>query len=128
MTSEWSDGIERSDVARLRQLLDSGADINARDEHGQTGLMVAAQHGRSFVVQLLVERGAALDATAKYRLSAVMLAVINGHVDIVRTLVQAGADLTLQGSGAPGFAGKTALDLAVARGEPAMIAAVGGDR
>jgi ankyrin repeat protein len=60
-------------------------------------------------------------------LSAIMLAVVNGHADSVRILASAGADVTLQGSGAPGFAGKTALDLAVGRGETAVIAAVRGD-
>jgi ankyrin repeat protein len=44
------------------------------------------------------------------------LAVIHGHIDIVRTLVEAGADLAIRGSGAPGFSGKTALDLAIAQG------------
>jgi ankyrin repeat protein len=127
VTPEWSDAIERSDVDGMRRLLDAGADVNARDRHNQTGLMIAAQHGRPAVVRLLIDRGADLNAAAKYTLSAIMLAVINGHVDIVRMLAGAGADLALQGSGAPGFAGKTALDLAVARGEPAMIAAVSGE-
>jgi len=44
----------------------------------------------------------------------VMLAVIAGHKEIARALAHAGADLTLQGTGAPGFAGKTAADLAAA--------------
>jgi len=127
VTPEWSDAIERSDVDAIRRLLDAGADINARDRRNQTGLMIAAQHGRPAVAGLLIDRGADLNASAKYTLSAIMLAVINGHVDIVRMLAGAGADLTLQGSGAPGFAGNTALDLAVARGEPAMIAAVRGE-
>jgi ankyrin repeat protein len=127
VTPEWTDGIDRSDVDALRRLLDAGADVNARDRHNQTGLLIAAQHGRPSVVRLLVERGANLNVTAKYSLTATMLAVINGHDDIVRMLVNAGADMTLQGSGAPGFAGKTALDLAVARAEPAMIAAVRGE-
>jgi ankyrin repeat protein len=42
-----------------------------------------------------------------------MLAVINGHIGIVDTLARAGADVTIRGTGAPGFAGKTALDLAI---------------
>ena len=50
-----------------------------------------------------------------------MLAVINGHVDVVRLLVRAGVDPELQGIGAPGFAGKTALDLAVGRDESEMV-------
>ena len=45
-----------------------------------------------------------------------MLAVINRHPDIARQLVDAGADLSTQGSGAPGFADKTAQDLATDAG------------
>ena len=88
--------------------------------------MIAAQRGESSVVRFLLENGAALDHTAKYGLSAVMLAVIVGHADIVRALVEAGADLNLRGTGAPGFAGKTALELATARGQADMVAVLRG--
>jgi hypothetical protein len=44
-----------------------------------------------------------------------MLAIVAGHVDIARLLADAGADLFLRGSGTPGFAGKTAYDLALER-------------
>ena len=37
-----------------------------------------------------------------------------GHVDVARVLARSGADLSIRGTGAPGFAGKTAHDLAVA--------------
>jgi hypothetical protein len=40
----------------------------------------------------------------------------------VRLLAAAGADLTIRGSGAPGFAGKTALGLALARDCAAIVA------
>ena len=41
-----------------------------------------------------------------------MFAVINRHQEVARQLVDAGAGLTLRSSGAPGFAGRTARDLA----------------
>lgn len=126
MKTEWLEGIERGDVAQLGRLLSSGADVNARDRYGQTGLMIAAGRGKADVLRLLIDRGAALDQTAKFGLSAVMLAVINGHVEIVRMLVQAGARLDLRGTGAPGFSGKSAADLAAERGEPAMAEALRG--
>jgi ankyrin repeat protein len=88
--------------------------------------MIAAGRGKADVLRLLIDRGAALDQTAKFGLSAVMLAVINGHVEIVRMLVQAGARLDLRGTGAPGFSGKSAADLAAERGEPAMAEALRG--
>jgi uncharacterized protein len=122
MKQEWKDAVRRRSVDELQRLLNVGADVNARDEYGQTALMLAAVNGHAPLVELLVGRGADLDHTAKYGLGALMLAVVNGHVDVVRTLVRAGANPELRGSGAPGFAGKTALDLAVARDEPEMVA------
>jgi len=108
-------------VDELRDLLDRGADIDSRDKYGQTALMLAASAGWEQVVELLIERGAALNHTAKYGLSALMLAVVRGHTNVVRKLAGAGADLGLRGTGAPGFAAKTALDLAVARDDHATI-------
>ena len=115
MGPTWEYAAMHGDVDTARRLLQAGEDINARDGHGQTALMLAAHHGHRALVELLIENGADLNLTAKYRLSALMLAVVAGHTDIVRRLVRAGADRAIQGSGAPGFAGKTAYDLAVER-------------
>jgi DNA-binding phage protein len=49
-----------------------------------------------------------------------MLAIVGGHEAVARELARAGADRTLRGSGAPGFAGKTAQDLARERGMAAL--------
>jgi ankyrin repeat protein len=121
MTQEWKDAVRRGSIDELQHLVATGADVDARDGHGQTALMLAAVEGHDHVVEWLVERGAVLDHTAKYGLSAVMLGVVNGHVDVVRALVRTGANLGLRGTGAPGFAGKTALDLAVARDDQEMV-------
>lgn len=115
MNAVWEDASKRGDVQVILDLLGSGADVNARDRYGQTALMLAAQAGHSEVVEILIARQADLDITAKYGLSALMLALIAGHIEVAALLVKAGADLSLRGSGAPGFAGKTAYDLAVER-------------
>jgi uncharacterized protein len=112
----WHDAIVRGDVESVRQLLRSGTDVDARDRYGQTALMLAAHHGHLEIVELLLAAGADLDVTAKYHLTALMLAIVAGHAEVARTLARAGADRRVEGSGAPGFAGKTAYDLAVARG------------
>ena len=121
MTREWRLALDAADLAAIDALLTAGADINARDQHGQTALMNAATNGQAEVVRLLADRGADLNHRAKYGLTAVMLAVVRGHADVVRILVEAGADLTLRGSGAPGFDGKTAADLAHERGDAALL-------
>jgi hypothetical protein len=51
-----------------------------------------------------------------------MLAVINGRDVIVGLLADAGADRTIRATGAPGFADKTALDLAEAADRTIMVA------
>jgi hypothetical protein len=116
MEHEWRQSVRRADLEGMSRLLVEGQNIDARDEYGQTALMIAAHEGRAEVVAFLVEQGALLDHTAKYGLSALMLAVMSGHIRVVQILVNAGADMTLRGRGAPGFAGKMALDLAVAQG------------
>jgi ankyrin repeat protein len=116
MDAAWEDAIKRGDVEIVCALLHRGADVDARDRYGQTGLMLAAHAGHRDIVETLIGRGANLDVTGKFGLSALMLAVVAGHVQIARLLARAGSDLSLRGSGAPGFADKTARDLALARG------------
>jgi ankyrin repeat protein len=121
MTPEWEDAVRRGSIEELQLLLTSGHDIDGRDAHGQTALMLAAVAGNREVVRWLVERGAALDHTAKYGMTALMLAIVGGHADVVRKLSEAGASISQRATGAPGFAGKTALDLAISLDHPEMV-------
>src|SRR5262245_19474575 len=50
------------DVARIRQALDGGADVNAKARYGVTALYFAASNGRLEAVKLLVARGADVNA------------------------------------------------------------------
>ena len=113
MDAAWEDAIKRGDVRIVLDLLGRGTDVDARDRFGQTALMLAAHAGHREVVETLIAHRANLNITAKFGLSALMLALVAGHPEIARLLAKAGADLSLRGSGAPGFADKTAYDLAV---------------
>lgn len=122
MDAAWEDAIKSNDVLAVVGLLGRGADVNALDRHGQSALMLAAHAGHREAVETLIAHRANLNITAKFGLSALMLAVVAGHYEIARLLAKAGADLSLRGSGAPGFAGKTACDLAAERGLPELSA------
>jgi ankyrin repeat protein len=119
---DWERAAATGDVRALEKLLRAGHDVDARDGYGQTALMRAAHAGRREAVDFLIARGADLDHVSKFHLSALMLAVVAGHPRIARRLAGAGADLTIRGSGAPGFHGRTAADLAEARGDHRLAA------
>ncbi len=122
MDAAWENAIKRGDVRTVLDLLGRGTDVDARDRHGQTGLMLAAHAGHRDVVETLIAHRANLDVTAKFGLSALMLAVVAGHEEVARFLARAGADQSLRGTGTPGFADKTAYRRAVERGMSGLSA------
>jgi len=112
MKAEWELAAREGDARGLAALLAAGADVDARDSHGQTALMLAAHAGHLEAVRTLVAAGAELDVAGKFGLTAMMLAVVGAHPSVAELLASAGADLRARGTGAPGFAGKTASALA----------------
>ncbi len=48
----------KGDVEKVISLLDSGADINAKDQRGWTALLWAVSRGQMDLVKLLLDRGA----------------------------------------------------------------------
>lgn len=109
---DWEQAAAGGDIVTLRRMRRNGHNIDATDGHGMTALMRAAHGGHREAVDWLIGEDANLDHTSKYHLSALMLAVVGKHDEVARNLVRAGADVDIEGSGAPGFAHKTAADLA----------------
>ena len=122
MRKEWRKAAIDGDQETISRLLAEGVDINSLDKYGQTALMLAALYGADEVVRVLLLNGADKNVTAKYRLSALMLAVVNHRTDVAKQLIDAGADLSIRGSGAWGFADKTAHDLATDAGMSELAA------
>ena len=116
MRPELEHAARTGDVEAVEAQLKAGVPVDSLDSHGQTPLMLAAHHGCPGVVDCLVRHGANLDLTAKYGLSALMLAIVARHQAVAYALVRAGADLTIRGTGAPGFFGRSAYDLAAEQG------------
>ena len=121
---DWEDASRTGDVKTLTRMVRAGHDVDARDGYGQTALMRAAHAGHLEAVRWLIAHEADLDHTSKFHLSALMLAVIAEHPRVARALVAAGADTAITGTGAPGFHGKTAADLAAERGDKRLAAAI----
>ena len=81
----------RGNLNQVRRQLDEGADIDYRDEVGQTALALAAQNGHVPVVQELINRGAAINVLRTDGRTPLHMAAGSGHTEIVRALIAARA-------------------------------------
>jgi ankyrin repeat protein len=73
-------------------LLEHGADIETRNNRGNTALMHAAVFETPEPLQWLIARGANVNARGHHGHSALIYAAYNGRVENVRELLRAGAD------------------------------------
>lgn len=87
-----NDAARRGAVDALRQLIDGGADVNAKDTYGSTPLIVAATFGKTEAARTLVKAGADLEATNKDGSAPLQVAAFLCHTDVVKLLLGAGAD------------------------------------
>ena len=62
----------------VKSLLTKGAEINVRNNNGESSLMWAAYRGHGPVVEALIAHGAAVDGTSKNGSSALISAAYKG--------------------------------------------------
>jgi ankyrin repeat protein len=72
-------------------LVKRGVKINARNDQGETALIIAAWHGREELVELLLKKGADPNVKTPKGLSALKVAKANGYEGIVKKLLAYGA-------------------------------------
>ena len=92
--------VRRSDRAVVADLLTRGVRVDARNERGQTALLIATHANDVALARLLIEAGADVNAkddiqksTNRYGGTALIPAAERGHVETVRTLIEAGVDV-----------------------------------
>jgi hypothetical protein len=80
------------DLARVRELCDWRADIEATDCYDRTPLVDASHYGHHEVVRELLSLGANVNAVDCNVYTALIWSSFNGYVEVVRALLAAGAD------------------------------------
>jgi ankyrin repeat protein len=98
MSEQLHEAVRAGQVARVRELIAAGADINERDGYGATPLMNAAHIGNAEMVRALVAAGAEVNAVDELGWNAIHKAVYNSELDrgfaeVVDVLAKAGCDV-----------------------------------
>ena len=87
------DAVENNDCAEILKLIKCGADVNAKNEYGETPLHTACVRGYFEVAQTLTTAGADVNATNCIGSTPLHEASGWGHFGIAQVLIAAGADL-----------------------------------
>jgi len=77
------------DLAAVAHALDSGASVDARDEHGNTVLWWTCRVGQTSLAELLIARRADVNLANNIEVTPLLLACGNGHVEAARRLLAA---------------------------------------
>ena len=93
INAELLEAAKVGDTVKLKQLIDQGADVNAKTDKGTTALMWAAYQDHVEFVKVLIDSGVDVNEKTKDGWTALMDAAIEGHAEMLKILIDAGADV-----------------------------------
>ena len=100
---------DEGNIEEVKQHLDSGIDVNAKNQFGGTPLHFAAKQGHKNLAALLITEGADTNAEAYDKSTPLHSAVISGYKEVAEQLIANGADV----NATKGYEGSTPLDNAI---------------
>jgi len=115
------EAVIEGNIEAVKQHLDAGVDVNAKDNIGFTPLHYAAQSGRKEIVELLIAKGADVNAKNGIGWTPLLFAATWGHKEVAELLIAKGADANAKGDD-----GKTPLDWATHPDNPNASAETAG--
>jgi len=115
-TSTFHVAAGMGDLARVKNHIEQGADVNTQDELGWTPLYWAASLGQIEVAKLLIDKGADVRTAATDGGIALYQAAQAGDNEVVELLIANGAEIDAKGMG-----GWTSLHRAVQSGHREVV-------
>lgn len=87
IAAAWAD-----DVPKATQLIEAGANVNAKDDTVQSAYLIATSEGYLSLLNLTLRHGADVKSLDSWQGTGLIRASERGHADIVGRLLQAGVD------------------------------------
>lgn len=91
--SEINHAAKIGDLGKVIALLDSGANLNERDEENFTPLLSAAFHLQDSIAKYLIARGANLNVENNYGWTVLMSAALKDSIGLLSYYIGKGADV-----------------------------------
>jgi ankyrin repeat protein len=116
LASIWK-GATEGNIEIVKQHLDAGVDINAKNSDGESPLQLAAQVGQKEILELLISKGADINTKDVVGWTPVIEAAREGHKEIVELLISKGANLNARDR----LIGATTLHYAAVNGHKEIV-------
>jgi ankyrin repeat protein len=109
LNKDWdnADVSKNVDASKIKDLIERGADVNAKEEYGNTSLHWASLMDCIEIVKLLIEKGADVNAEDIDGWTPLHMAADLNQMETAKLLIELGADVDAKCN-----KGKTPLDLA----------------
>jgi ankyrin repeat protein len=116
------DAAKDGDTVGVKLFLIAGTSPEARNDAGETPLLLASRYDHAQAARALLVRGADVNARDKRGFTPLMRAVLNGSVETVKTVLEFKPDLNAQTTDPdPNTSGSTALMYAVAKNRKEVV-------
>jgi len=93
------DAVRAGNVMEVRQILDSGGNVNAKDlNDAKTALHLAVDNDKQEIAALLIDSGAEVNAKDKNGIAPLHLAVVRRLPDLIELLLSSGSDINIKNS------------------------------